>query len=164
MSVLNIKILVFSLIVIGGAFFFFRSDTAYLKKTTIKLIKTVSPMTTPLPQMTLLRKVQSVAKHIHFSVQYEIEWNNRVYQDRSLSKFRAVLTSYFKQIKEGKPNTPNKKDLQVTIKEGEPKSAEVQFPLKVFWREKQANCQVVLHWIKEKKWFINKIKVFSCAT
>ena len=44
----------------------------------------------------------------------------------------------------------------------EGKEADVQFDILFQGTKVKKICKAVLGWIKEKKWYIQKIKIFSC--
>ncbi len=158
-------ILVIVTVSLIGSFFFFQSDKSYLQKKTIKLLElTFSPFISR-SETNIFRRVHEIAKHMHFSVEYEVNLgNNGLYKDRSLNELRSLLFIYFKKSGTWKIETPAKEDLSITISKSETqKTAEVSFPIKGTKEDKKVSCRALLHWIKDKKWLIHKIKVFSCS-
>ena len=147
-----------------AAFYFFQSDEKYIKKTTVKLLKLAVSPATPLSTTAMLNKTNTIAKHIHFSVQYEVNINDHVYQDRSLADLRSSMLVYFRQPNNWQVDIPVKQEINVKIDSSEGnKTAEAFFNIKIEKENKKASCNALLHWIKEKKWLINQIKVFSCS-
>ena len=160
----NIKYITLLVIILLIAFFiFFQNDKTYLQKKTIKLIKLATPTSLYKSNTALFRKIHEIAKYIHFSVEYEVEFDGNVYKDRSLAELRSSMLFYFKKSSNWKITKPLKKDLNIKITALEQKKAEVSFPIKITKENKKLFCKALLHWKKNKKWLIHKIKVFSCS-
>ena len=161
----NIKyILLLVIITLIACFFFFQSDKTYLQKKTIKLIK-VATVSSPYKSNTaIFRKIHEIAKYIHFSVKYEIDFDGNIYKDHSLANLRSLMLVYLKKPSNWKINTPSKENLNIKISTSEQKKAEVSFPIQVTKKNKQLSCNALLHWIKDESWLIHKIKVFSCSS
>ena len=162
----NIKyIFLVAIILLIGSIFFFQNDKTYLQKKTIKLLNLASSPSVSLSETAIFRRIHEIAKHIHFSVQYDMDFDSHLYQDRSLAELRSLMFVYFKKSNNWKIDIPSKEDLTVTmsVSEGK-KNAEVAFPIKATQKNKNLSCSAVLHWIKEKKWLIHKMKVFSCSS
>ncbi len=162
----NIYVICFIALLIAGSFVLFQNDEKYLKKHTIKLLHIVSPSSTPSSTATMFRKIHEIAKYMHFSVEYEVKTEQYFYKNQSLANLRSALAGYFKQPdKNWRINIPSAKELNVTIsKSEENKTAEVSFTVKATQGNKKLSCNSLINWIKEKKWLIHKIKVFSCSS
>ena len=165
MKTQNIKyILLLIIITLIGSFFFFQSDKSYLQKKTVKLLELASSPFISRSQTAIFRRIQGIAKYMHFSVEYEVNLGNEgLYKNRSLAELRPSMLVYFKKNHEWKINIPSKEDLNIIISMSEEKkTAEVSFSIQVFKENKKINCNALLHWIKEEKWLIHKMRVFSC--
>lgn len=161
----NMKyILPLVIITLVGSFFFFQNDKTYIQKKTIKLLElTASPFISG-SETSIFRRIHEMAKHIHFSVEYEVDLGrDGLYKDRSLAELRSLMLVYFKKSNTGKILIPSKEDLNITITKTETKKAEVSFPIQGAKKNKKINCRALLHWVKDKKWLIHKIKIFSCT-
>ena len=160
-----IYILVIVTVSLVGSFFFFQSDKSYLQKKTIKILELVSSSFISRSETNIFRRVHEIAKHIHFSVEYEVNLGrDGLHKDRSLNELRSLLFIYFKKSGTWNIEIPSEKDLSITISKSETKkTAEVSFPIKGTKEDKKINCRALLQWIKDKKWLIHKIKVFSCS-
>lgn len=164
MKTQNMKyILLLIVIALIGSFFFFQSDKTYLQKKTIKLLELASSSFISSSETAIFRRIHEIAKYMHFSVQYEINVDGNLHQDRSLAELRSLMFVYFKKSNNWKIDTPSKEDLNITISMSEEKkTAEVSFPIQAIQENKKLSCSAALHWIKEKKWLIHKMRVFSC--
>jgi len=172
---MNIKyILLTALLLPIGVFVFFfhNSDETYLKKKTLKLIQLSSSSPTSHSETAILRRIQEIAKYIHFSVQYELHLDGHLHQDRSLAELRSLMFASFKKAgnKKWHIDTPLKEDITVTVsvskekKAKEKKAAEVTTIITANQESGKISCNTLIHWLKEKKWLIYKIKVFSCSS
>ena len=161
------KIIYISLLVavlLTAFFFFFQSDKTYLQKKTIKLLEIASSPSSHKSTAAIFRRIHEIAKYMHFSVEYEVDFEGHLYKDRSLAELRSSMLVYFKKSHNWKINTPSKKDLHINISTSGQKKAEVSFPIQVTKKNKQLSCSALLHWVKDKNWLIHKIKVFSYSS
>ncbi len=163
MKKIHIFFLAIFLIIAGFFVCCFQNDEKYLKKSTIKLLNLISP--SALSQPALFRKIHEITKYVHFSVEYEVKVDQYFYKDRSLANLRSSLATYFSRShKNWNIAIPSAKELNVKIFQSkENKTAEVAFPIKASEGDKKLSCESLVHWIKEKKWLIQKVKVFSCS-
>ena len=148
-----------------GSCFFFKSDKSYLQNKTIKLLELISSSFISRSETNIFRRIHEIAKHMHFSVEYEVNLgSDGLHKDRSLNELRSLLFIYFKKSSTWNIETPAKEDFNITVSKSEVKKiAEVSFPIKATKEDKKISCRALLHWIKDKKWLIHKIKVFSCT-
>ncbi len=161
----KVKYIVLAVLLAGGATFFFQNDEKYIRKKTIKLINLAVPPVVSPSNTALFRRIHEIAKYIHFSVQYKINFGHTVYQNRSLSKLRSLMTVYFKKNSNWKVEKPLKENIHITISPAEGnKTAEVNFNITITRENKQLSCKALLHWIKEKKWLIHKMELSSCSS
>ena len=139
--------------------FFWKNDEKYLKNTTFKLLKLASVSNQETNPIALLKRVEKIAKHLHFDVQFKLQANGQVWEDRSAGEFRTLLLTYFKM---GGLAQINGTDLSVQI---DPKTlnGHVRFKLHGQRGEDAVSCNAHFIWIKEKKWFIKNLEVFSCS-
>ncbi|MDE0119265.1 MAG: hypothetical protein OXM55_04565 [Bdellovibrionales bacterium] len=116
-----IYVLLVIVLLIVASFYFFQSDEKYIKKTTVKLLKLAVPSSTPLSTPAMLKKVNIMSKHIHFSVEYEIHINGHVYQDSSLADLRSSMLVYFRRSDNNKwqVDLPEKQEINVKIDSSE---------------------------------------------
>ncbi|MDE0092525.1 MAG: hypothetical protein OXN83_04495 [Oligoflexia bacterium] len=141
-----------------GLYKFFQSPEKYLKKKTEYLIN-LSSVENSKVDMALMRKVAKMAKFIHYDVQVKAQYEDQVYQARSLNEFRSLLMAYFKHSSGG--GDLEYKNLTVQIKDDKNRGV-VNFDAFFDRGNQKTFCKVVLEWIKEKKWFVKKIEVYSC--
>ena len=149
-------------VLVIGAFFFLQSEETRLKKKTLKLILIFSHSTPSATPLALLRKTQKVVKHVHFSVEYQVQAGSKTYQNRSLNRLRSDLNSYFKhgKSKNSHIEIPSKKDITVSLSPNQ-KTAKVNWTQLISYKEQKLSCQVVVNWEKEKSWLIHQIQA-SC--
>lgn len=154
----------FVLLNIVGLVFYFQTDKVYLERKTIKLLNAISSSHSPVPQMALM-KVNEIAKYMHFSVKYEVNFNQKLYQDHSLAQLRSALFAYFQVQNEIRIHNPKNKDIHIafSMQEGH-KAAEIDFPVKITWHTQDFLCRVHMNWEKETHWLARKIKVFACSS
>lgn len=161
----NIKYILPLVIIALIAFvFFFQNDKTYLQKQTIKLIQLATAPSLHKSNTAIFRRIHEIAKYMHFSVEYEVDFDGNVYKDHSLAELRALMLVYFKKSNNWKINTPSKKDLHIEIFTSEQKTAKVSFPINITKENKKLFCKALLHWRKNKKWLIYNIKIFSCSS
>ena len=156
----NFRLFAVILFIIGVfVFFFWESDEKYLKKTTLKLIKLASIPVQNANPVTLLNRVEQIAKHIHFDVRFKLQANGQIWEDQSAGEFRNLLLVYFKR---GGLTQITADNMSVRM---DPSTSDghVQFKAHGLQRENKISCEVFLVWTKEKKWFIKKIEVSSCS-
>ena len=160
-----IYILLIATISLIGSFFFFQSDKSYLQKKTIKLLGLVSSSFISRSETNIFRRIHEIAKNMHFSVEYEVNLgSDGLYKDRSLNELRSLLFVYFKKSSTWNIEIPSKEDLNIKVSKSEAKKiAEVSFPIKATKEDKKISCSALLHWVKDKKWLIHKMRVFSCT-
>ena len=146
-------------VVIGTLVFLTQSQEKQLKKKTLKLIQLISSPPASESHIALGRKTQSIVKHVHFSVDYQVQIEGRSYQNRTLNRLRSDLFSYWKYRQKYKVNIkiPHKKDIKVSFSENK-KKAEVKFKLSMSYKDKKVLSLVVINWEKEKSWLIYKVK------
>ena len=156
----NPQLIILICLIIGSAIFFFlQNDEAYLKKNTLKLLKLASVSNQETNPIALLKRVEKIAKHLHFDVQFKLQANGQVWEDRSAGEFRTLLLTYFKM---GGLAQINGTDLSIQI-DPETLNGHVRFKLHGQRGEDAVSCEAHFTWIKEKKWFIKSLEVFSCS-
>lgn len=144
--------------------FYFQTDRVYLKRKTIKILNTVSSSASPLPQITLA-KINEIAKYMHFSIQYEVNFNHRLYQDHSLSQLRGALFAYFQAGNAARIQHPKDEEIYIVFStEDSHKVAEMSFPVKINWQAQEFLCRVQIDWKKQSSWQAHKIKMFNCLS
>ena len=151
--------MILPLLVAGGFFLLWESDEKYLRKTTLRLLKSASAPGGGQNPVAFLRRVDKTAKHFHFDVIFQLRAGGRIRKGRSAGELRALLLVYFKQ---GGLAEVTAEDLTVQKK---PESDDylVRFTARGRRGEESVSCKVSLTWIKEKKWFIKEVEVFSCS-
>ena len=167
MSIKYILLTILLLLIGVFVFFFHGSDETYLKKKTSKLIQLSSLPSSSHSETAIFRRIHEIAKHIHFSVQYELHLEGYLHQDRSLAELRSLMFTYFKKAgnKKWHIDTPLKENINVTVSMSkEKKTAEVTTIITAHRESRKISCNILTHWSKEKKWLIYKIKVFSCSS
>ncbi len=157
-------ILFLFLLGIVGLVFYFQTDRVYLERKTIKLLNAVSLSNSPIPQMALM-KVNEIAKYMHFSVQYKVKFNQRLYEDHSLAQLRNALFAYFQRGSGMRIHNPKNGDIRIAffMQKGH-KAAEINFPVRITWQTQGFLCRVQMDWEKESAWLAHKIKVFACSS
>ena len=135
-----------------------QSPEKYLKKKTQKLIALTS-VTDSASDMGWISKVSKMAKYIHFDVRMKAEYEGQIWTAKSLNEFRSLLFAYFKQGSAGQLDYKN-----LTVRLGEnKKQGLVKFDAFFERNAKTVFCKALLEWVKEKKWRIKQIDVFSCS-
>lgn len=149
------------LILIAGGILFFalKNEERYLKNTTFKLLKLASSPPQTTSTVALLRRVEHIAKHIHFDVQLKVQVNGQTWESHSANEFRSLLLVYFKQ---GGLSQIKVEDLAIQMDPSSP-IGHVRFKLHGQHGSGPIACKARLMWIKEKKWFIKKVEVLSCS-
>ena len=137
---------------------FIQSPEKYLRKKTQELIA-ITSVTGQLSEMDIISKVSKMAKYIYFDVHMKAEYEGRIWTTKSLNEFRSLLFAYFKQKSAGQLDYKN---LIVRIGENKTQGL-VDFDAFFERNTKTVFCKILLEWIKEKKWRIKKIEVFSCS-
>ena len=129
-----------------------------LQKKTQKLIQlaNVKPGESTLQ---LISRVSKMDKYIHFDVKLKAEYEGQIYTAKSLNEFRSLLTSYFKQKSTGSFEYQN-----LTVKIAKDKQqGEVSFDAFFKRNNSHISCKALLQWLKQKKWYVKEIQVFSCV-
>ncbi len=134
-----------------------QSPESRLKKKSQKLIALASVGGGPQSEMNLISKVSKMAKYIHFDVQVRAEYEGSVYSARSLNEFRSLLLSYFKHGQTGKVDYEN-----LTIQMEGKTQGRTYFDAHFERGSTPVVCKALFEWIKEKKWLIKKLELFSC--
>ena len=135
-----------------------QSPEKYLKKQTQKLIALTSIKSIK-SDIRLLSRISKIAEYIHFDVRWKAKYEGQIYTGKSLNEFRSLLFSYFQQNSTGKLSYKN-----LTIWVGEDKKQGTAHWDAFFKRNKNTVfCKILFEWIKEKKWYIKNIEVFSCV-
>ena len=140
-----------------GVFKFFESSERYLKKKTELLIHLVSFKGVK-TDMSLISKASQIDQYIHHNVQLNAQYQSRIYQARSLNELRSLLLAYFRSDIRQKIEYEN---LKVQIQKGQ-KKAKVLFSVAIYNTDQTLSCNVLLNWLKDKKWFIKKIELKNC--
>ena len=146
-------------VAVGGYLLFWESDEAYLKKTTLQLLKSAEGPFTRQNPVAFLGRVNKIAKHFHFDVAFQLETGGQVRKGRTAEELRTLLLIYFKQ---GGVEEITAEDLTVQ-KKAESSDYLVRFTARGRRGKARVSCKVSLLWIKEKKWFIKEAEVFSCS-
>ena len=136
----------------------FQSPEKYLKKKTEYLIS-LSSAKNKKGDMALISKANKITKFIHHNVQMKVNYNGREFKASSLNEFRSYVMAYFKQG--GGNGNLEHKDLTVQVKDSKKKGL-VNFDLFFTKAEQKIFCKIFLEWIKEKRWYIQKIEIHSC--
>lgn len=152
-NIFLLGVFVFSL---WGAFKLFQSPERHLLKKTKHLIGLASQVETKL-SFSLASKMAEINKHIHHNVRIRAEYEGQIYQARSLNEFRSLLTAYFQA---GITKKLEHKELKVEIKDK--KGAEVSFAITFHNKNGVWDCEVLLDWLKEKRWFVESINIENC--
>ena len=148
------------ILIIGGVLFFFlKNEERYLKETTLKILKLASAPSQTTNVVALLKRVEQIAKHVHFDIQFKVQGNGQTWENHSASEFRSLLLIYFKQ---GGISHIKGEDLTVQVDPSAP-IGHVRFKLLGQHGPDPVSCKVHLVWTKEKKWFIKNLEVFSCS-
>ena len=169
---------------------FFGGDARYLKKTSGKLVRLASapPAAGSLPDVAILRKVEKIARHIHFDIRFRAEFKGRAHEGKSLNEARSFLLAYFKraggagQNKSGgalfetedltvrllpRPsgqNQPGQNEAAAAAPGAKaPKRAETSFQIRFQRQGRFFKCRLIWGWIKEKKWRIKTAELSSCS-
>ena len=171
----NFRFSVIFLIIIGVfIFFFWESDEKYLQKTTLKLLKLASVPVQDTNPVALLKRVEQIAKHIHFDVRFKLQVNGQTWENRSAGELRTLLLAYFQRgglaqitvdnlsVRINSPGQ-SREDLPDSPANSSTSTGHVRFKAHGLRRENKVSCEVLLVWIQEKKWFIKEIEVFSCS-
>lgn len=137
---------------------FFQSPESYLKKKTQYLIAMVSNKQMA-SDIALLSQISKIAKYIHFDVHLQAEYEGQVYTTNSLNELRSLLFSYFKYDTNGKMDYKN---LTVNLEQNKIEAVVIA-DVYVVSKKMKATCKAILNWIKEKKWYVKKIKIYSCV-
>lgn len=154
-------ILGFSAIGVILILFFWENDEKYLKKTTFKLLKLASVSKQETNPIALLKRVEKIAKHIHFDVQFKLQANEQTWEDRSAGEFRTFLLTYFKM---GGVSQITGEDFSIQMDATTPlPQAHVRLKVHGKREESSVSCEAYLLWIKEKKWFLRNLEVSSCS-
>ena len=141
-----------------GLYKLFNSPERYLKKKTEYLIS-LSSVKSAKGNMALISQASKISKFIHHDIQVKAEYEGQVYEARSLNEFRSLLMAYFRQS--SNEGHLEHKNLTVQMKDNKKKGA-VSFDAVFNRAVKKVFCKVALEWIKEKRWFVQKIEVHSC--
>ena len=154
------KILITALLlaVFYGGFKLFQSPEKYLIKKTKHLISLGSQMDKTI-SLSVGLTVSEISKYIHHDLNFKAEYEGRVYQARSLTEFRSLLFLYFK---EGRTQKLEYENMTVELKDE--KTGEVSFFITFHNIDTVWSCEVLLNWIKDKKWFIKNITIEKCKT
>lgn len=150
---------IISFIISVFIFFFWENDEKYLRKTTFKLLKLASVPVQDTNPVTLLKRVEQIAKYVHFDVQFKLQANGQVWEDHSSGEFRTLLLIYFRR---GGLTQITADNMSVQV-DSSTSTGHVRFKVHGLRRENKVSCEAHLVWIQEKKWFIKEIKVFSCS-
>ena len=158
----NFRLIAVICFIIGVfVFLFWENDEKYLRKTTLKLLKLASVPVQDTNPVTLLKRVEQIAKHVHFDVQFKLQVNGQTWEERSAGEFRTLLLAYFKN---GGLAQITVDDMSIRIEDSSsPRKGHVRLKVHGLQREAKISCEALLVWIKEKKWFIKEIEVFSCS-
>ena len=140
-----------------GLYKFLQSPEKLLIKKTKHLIK-LSSIQKAKSDMALISKVGKIAKLIHYDVQFKAEYEGQIYKAQSLNELRSLLTLYFKQSSTG---SFEYKNLTIQMKDDN-KKGEVNFEALFDRNSQKISCKAMLEWLKDKKWFVQKIEVHSC--
>ena len=156
------KIAVFSLaLLLSAVFFFWENDESYLEKTTLDLLNRLSLSAPIKNNRALLKRLESVGRHFHFDVNFKFHVNGREWKGRSSGELRSLLAVYFKQ---GGFSGIRGDALSVQVDSSlEIRTGRVTFKFHGLREKDPVSCEVRLEWIKEKKWFIKTVEVFSCS-
>lgn len=139
-----------------GGLQFFKSPEKYLLKKTKHLIQLASQTDAKL-SLSLARRVSEINKYIHHDLRLKAEYEGRIYQARSLNEFRSLLTAYFQA---GATKKLEYENLKAELKEE--KRGEVSFSILFHNISHASHCDLLLIWIKEKKWLIKNINIENC--
>ena len=107
----------------------------------------------------IFSRISKISKFIHFDVYLKSEYKGQTYTAKSLNEFRSLLFTYFKQESAGKVTYEN---LSVTMEENQKKGT-VNFDIFFERSREKIFCKALLDWIKEKKWYVKRIEIFSCS-
>ena len=140
-------------------FFLMENDEKYLQKTTFKLLNLASVPVQEINLVALLKRVEQMAKYVHFDVQFKLQANGQTWEGRSAGELRTLLLTYFKRGGLAQITADN---MSIQIDSSTPKG-HVRFKAHGLQGDNKVSCEAHLVWIKEKKWFIKEIEVFSCS-
>ena len=155
----KISFIVITGVVLAFAWKFFQEEERWLKRKTQTIIH-IASSTGSKADIALLGRVSKIAKYIHFDVRVQAEYEGGVYKAKSLNEFQSLLFAYFKEQTTGVLDYQN-----LNVKMGaNKKQALVTFDAFFKRSGKDIFCKTLWEWIKEKKWYIKKIEIFSCSS
>ena len=151
----------FFLVLLGSLYLLFRTDEQYLESTTRELLSLASVSSPMGKTVKTLKRVEKIVKHLHFNVNVQLKFNERMWQARTVNELRSFLMLYFSKME-----FLQLKDSHFLVqieKTNEGKKGDVTFQVHGSQKEASFSCSIKLIWIKKPKWFISNIEVFKCS-
>ena len=160
----NPKVLIVIVGLVGAIVFFFpENDEKYLKKTTLKIMDTLTSSVDPSHIPTLMKKVRQVNQFLHFSIELKLLQDDQVlFERKSISEINSLLVMHFKRNNAFTFQAIEKKDIKIQFSETENKTkkAQVSFSVRGQIDSKDFNCQMKMDWNDDKEWLMNRITGF----
>lgn len=159
----KILLIGFGALCVWQAFLFFQDDKKHLEKTLHKMVDLLNQPT--LTDMSKLKRVEALGKHLHFNIKFHININQNTYSGRSLNQIKSLIFAYLRSrplrdFSVSQLNTTQ--DKNKSTQNNLPQYT-MLFDMQFLENNKHFTCKNTLKWIKEKKWYLKTIEVSSCS-